>query len=133
MTIRPSSTWREDVAAEAREVAAGRLEPGDAFLAGLFPEALLTATDTVLQEFETDVRALAELSDERVMAVVERVVLALNAVNESFDGAGYETDEREQLCEYIDRVLADGGVDVPALAGRLGIDRYEITDEWRDW
>ncbi|MGW4805887.1 hypothetical protein [Kitasatospora sp. NPDC004272] len=133
MTIRPSSAWREDVAAEAREVAAGLREPGEAFLAELFPEALLTATDTVLQEFETDVRALAGPSDEQVMAVVERVVLALNAVNESFDGAGYETDEREQLCEYVDRVLTHGGVDVPALAGRLGIGRYEITDEWRDW
>ncbi|GLW57540.1 hypothetical protein Kpho01_55510 [Kitasatospora phosalacinea] len=121
------------MAAEAREVAAGRMEPGEAFLAELFPEALLTATDAVLQGFETDVRGLAGASDEQVMAVVERVVLALNAVNESFDGAAYETGEREQLCEYLDRVLVDGGVDVPALAGRLGIDRYEITDEWRDW
>ncbi|MCP2312920.1 hypothetical protein [Kitasatospora paracochleata] len=133
MMIRPSRTWRDGVAEEARELAAGTLEPGQACMAILFPEALLAATDAVLGDFEADVRALAEPSDQQVMAVVERVVLALNAVNESFDHAAYETDERERLCEYIDQVLAHSGIDVPALTARQGIDRYAITDEWRDW
>src|SRR5690242_13562479 len=118
MMIRPSRTWREGVAEEAREVAAGALEPGQAGMAILVPETLLAATDAVLEDFEAGVRALVEPSDQQVLAVVERVVLALNAVNESFDEAAYETDERERLCEYIDQVLAHGGIDVPALTAR---------------
>lgn len=133
MMIRPSRTWREGVAEEARELAAGTLDPEQAYMASLFPEALSAATDAVLQDFETDVRALAEPSDEQVLEVVKRVVLALNAVNESFDHAAYETGEREQLCDYIDQVLANSGNDVSALTARHGIDRHAITDEWRDW
>ncbi|GAA1260284.1 hypothetical protein GCM10009665_57840 [Kitasatospora nipponensis] len=133
MMIRPSGTWREGVAEEARGLAAGTLDPEHAYMAGLFPEALLAATDVVLQDFETDFRALAEPSDVQVMEMVKRVVLALNAVNESFDHAAYETGEREQLCEYIDQVLANSGIDVSALTARHGIDRHAITDEWREW
>ncbi|MEU2626315.1 hypothetical protein [Kitasatospora sp. NPDC007106] len=133
MMIRPSKTWREGVAEEARELAAGTLEPEQACMASLFPEALLVATDAVLQDFETDVRGLAEPSDEQVLEVVKRVVIALNAVNEPYDHAAYETGEREQLCDYIDQVLEASSIDVPALTARRGIDRHAITDEWRDW
>ncbi|WP_432086116.1 hypothetical protein [Streptomyces sp. bgisy095] len=45
----------------------------------------------------------------------------------------FRTDEREQLCEYIDLTLSENGVDVAALAVRQGIDRAGITDRWRDW
>ncbi|MET8249669.1 hypothetical protein ABZV31_38125 [Streptomyces sp. NPDC005202] len=45
-------------------------------------------------------------------------------------GAGYETDESEQP---IDQTLSEHGIDVPALAARNGIGRFEITDKWRDW
>ncbi|MET9695325.1 hypothetical protein ABZY31_00105 [Streptomyces sp. NPDC006529] len=46
---------------------------------------------------------------------------------------GGRGEEREQLCDYIDRSLTGSGVDVTALAARRGIDRSEITDRWRDW
>ncbi|MFF0213292.1 hypothetical protein [Streptomyces vinaceus] len=51
---------------------------------------------------------MAEAEDSQVFAVVERVVLALNAVNDLRDGAAYETDEREALCDYIDEALTKG-------------------------
>ncbi|MFF4045554.1 hypothetical protein ACFYZ5_02725 [Streptomyces chartreusis] len=48
-------------------------------------------------------------------------------------GVGFCTEEREQLCEYIDRILGEHGVDVAAPAARQGIDRSAITDRWRNW
>jgi hypothetical protein len=60
-------------------------------------------------------------------------VLALNGINEEHGGGGYETGEREELCEFIDGTLEGHGIDIPALAARSGIGAHEITDEWRDW
>lgn len=119
----------------ARDVEAGTLEPEHAGAAALYPESLLRATDAALEAFEKEVCVLVEPSDEEVFGAVERVVLALNAVDEddSHGGAGYCTEEREQLCEYIDLTLGEHGVDVAALAARRGLDRAEITDAWRDW
>ncbi len=134
MTNRPPDHWRAWIVKTAREVEAGTLDPGCAD-ADLYPESLLRATDAALQAFEDEVRTLREPSDKAVFETVERVVLALNAIDGDgqHGGAGFCTEEREQLCEYIDRTLSEHGVDVAALAARRGIDRAEITDRWRDW
>lgn len=103
----------------------------------LFPDSLLRRTDEVLAAFETELGALDVASeapsDARLLGAVRRVVLALNAVNEEHGGAGYETDERERLCDYIDTALTEAGVDLDALTARHGLGRHGITDEWRDW
>ncbi len=118
---------------QATEVATGARAPSDAFLSELFPESLLAATDAALQVFESEVGTLRDRDDEQVFEAVKRVVLALNEINEDHDGAGYETEEREELCLYIDQALTEHGIDVAALASRRGISRTEITDDWRDW
>lgn len=133
MPIRPSDHWRDSVEQEKRDIAAGMLEPEEAFMTRLFPESLLIRTDQVLAAFEADLATLSDPSDDQVLAVVERTVLALNEVNREHGCTGYETGEREQLCDYIDKTLTDAGIDVVALASRRGIGRYEITDEWRRW
>ncbi|MFJ6833697.1 hypothetical protein [Streptomyces sp. NPDC091209] len=102
-------------------------------MAELFPDELLTATDAVLDTFEGEIPRLGEAADDQVLAVVERVVLALNAVNDAHDRRAYETGEREQLCDYIDQSLTEHGVDIAALTARHGLGRYELTDEWRTW
>ncbi|MEU5707833.1 hypothetical protein [Streptomyces flaveolus] len=99
----------------------------------LFPDELLSATDAVMDAFEAELLTLADGDDERVFALVEHVVLALNAVNEAHDECAFETDEREQLCLYIDEALTEQGVDVAALTARQGLGRHELTDQWRDW
>lgn len=136
MAVRPTTNWRAGVAEEAAELAAGTLDPEDACMAALFPEELLTATDDVLDAFEGELPGLADADDAHVLAVVERVVLALNAVNavnEARNGSAFETGEREQLCDYIDRALTEHGVDVVALTARHGLGRYQLTDRWRKW
>ncbi len=80
-------------------------------MAGLFPENLLTATDAVLDTYEAELARLAEAEDAQILAVVERAVLALNAVNDAHNGSAFETGEREELCDYIDESLTEHGVD----------------------
>ncbi len=125
--------WREGIAEEAGELAAGTLDPECGCMAELFPEDLLTETEVVLDAFEQDLVGLAAMDDTEVLGVVERVVLALNAVDEAHHGSAYETDERELLCDYIDQSLIEHGVDVIALTSRHGLGRYQITDRWRKW
>jgi len=133
MAVRPSQHWREGVEQDEREIAAGTLDPEEGSMAELFAESLLTRTDEVLAAFEAEVAALDDPTDEQVLATVRNVVLALNEVNHEHGGAGYETGEREQLRDYIDKTLTEAGIDVPALAGRNGVGRYAITDRWRRW
>ncbi|MEU8619678.1 hypothetical protein [Streptomyces sp. NPDC048623] len=131
MSERPTTSWRKGIAREAEQLATGTLDPGCACMADLYPEELLTATDTVLDSFDAEVAELDSTEDVQVFAVVERVVLALNAVDDIH--CGYETGEREALRAYIDQALSEHGVDVTALTARHGLGRYELTDKWRDW
>ncbi|MFK0155166.1 hypothetical protein ACIQVL_07690 [Streptomyces sp. NPDC090499] len=133
MAERPTANWRYCVVKESEELAAGTLDPECAYMAGLFPEELLTSTDAVLDTFESELPGLGEADDAQIFGVVERVVLDLNAVNEAHNESAYETDEREQLCEFIDQSLTEHGVDIVALTARHGLGRYQITDKWRNW
>ncbi|MBL3671653.1 hypothetical protein JL475_38535 [Streptomyces sp. M2CJ-2] len=133
MAERPTTNWRHGIAEEAADLAAGTLDPECACTAGLFPEELLTATDTVFDTFEEELARLGDAGDEQVFAVVERVVLALNAVDEVHNESAFDTDEREELCDYIDQSLTEHGVDVVALTARHGLGRYQLTDKWRKW
>jgi hypothetical protein len=133
MAERPTTNWRRHIAAEVAELAAGTLNPDCACMVDLYPDELLSATDGVLDAFETELTTVDGGNDEQVFAAVEAVVLALNAVNEAHDECAFETDEREQLCLYIDEALTEQGVDVTALTARHGLGRHELTDQWRDW
>ncbi|MER7596952.1 hypothetical protein [Streptomyces hydrogenans] len=135
MVSRPPDNWRAWMAQVARDVEAGILEPDCAGAAEMYPESLLRATDSALEAFEEEMRGLVNPSDEEVFRAVERVVLALNTVDRDpvHMGAGFCTEEREQLCSYVDLTLGEYGVDVAALLARKGIVRAGITDVWRDW
>ncbi|MGW3246767.1 hypothetical protein [Streptomyces sp. NPDC001070] len=116
MAIRPSTTWRDEVARHA-----GSTE--------LYASGMLQATEAALTAFEEEARALGSASDEPVLAAVERVVQQLNVIDEEY--GAYCTVEREDLCEYIDDVLSGHGVDVSALLARQ--DMAELTERWREW
>jgi hypothetical protein len=133
MADRPTDYWREGIEDEARDVASGALDPECAVMAGLFPESLLSRTDKALAAFESDVRMLSDPADEQVFQTIERLVLALNTINDDYGGAAYETGEREELCQYIDETIEESGVDVAALTARHGLSRWALTDRWRRW
>jgi len=121
------------MAREARAVADGTLSPDCASFLGVYSENFLEAVDAVLTAFETEARELGTASDAQILAVVERAVLALNRVNREATGGSIDTDEREQICLFIDEVLTESGVNVGELAARHGVSRYAITDRWRQW
>jgi hypothetical protein len=136
MARRPSSEWQQQVDEQAAELARGSLSAADAYATVLWPESLRTETDAALAAFESELRALRSPTDEDVLAVVERAVLALNKINERHENKGligYETGEREELCAYIDASLEESGIDVAALEARNGLDRHELAGQWRDW
>jgi hypothetical protein len=141
MASRPSDTWRAETELEAAELAAGTRSPDRAYAAVLWPQSLIARTDAALAAFEAELAALPSGSpdtpdDNDVLAVVRRAVLALNAINDQHvrDGlTGYETGEREDLCDYIDATLTGSGIDVAALAIRNGKEPGELIGGWRTW
>lgn len=133
MIDRLTGRWRREVARQEAAVAAGTLARDEAYAANAWPAEFITATDAVLAGYERDIAALGPApADEGVWAAIERVVTALNEVDEAH-GNPIETVTREELCEYIDDVVTAAGVDVEAFAARRGRTGSELTDEWRDW
>lgn len=65
----------------------------------------------------------AKLSEQEILAHVEKAVLDLNELNDKCGGALIETDQREYLCELILRAARDAGLDTDE----------DITEEWREW
>lgn len=131
MIERPSQKWQRRVAEQETAVAAGTLAADQAYAAQLWPTDATAAIDVTLAAYEQEIEALRPVPDEAAWAAVERVVLALNAIDEQ--QAMIETGEREELCGYIDAVLTGAGIDVTALTSRRNLDRGELTDAWRDW
>jgi hypothetical protein len=123
---RPGDAWRT----RAREL------PDKAYASYFWPESLITETDAALSGFEGELHALKSRTDVELLAVVKRLILALNRINDQHKAAGYagyETEECEQLCGYITAVLAESGIDVRALETRNGAEPGDIGGEWRNW
>jgi hypothetical protein len=130
MIERLTHRWRQETAEQEAAVAAGTLPPDAAYALTFFPPAFVAAVDGALEAYEEEIASLDPPADEEVWAAVERVVVALNDIDEAF-GHHIETMTREELSEYIEDVLAQAGIDVEALLERRGTD--EAAGEWRDW
>jgi hypothetical protein len=68
-----------------------------------------------------------DASETERMEAFEEAVLALNALNEEYEGM-IETDEREQLCTLFNVIAVATGID-PTKYG----DGEGPASEWRDW
>jgi hypothetical protein len=136
VAIRPNVRWQQLAEEQAAQIAAGSLSRDDAWAFTLWPETLRLNTDAALAAFEADLRALVSPMDAEVLSAVERLVLALNRINEQHLEAGligYETGERGELTSYIEQSLAESGIDVPAFQARNGIGDAGIAGPWREW
>jgi hypothetical protein len=125
--------WRRDLEEQQAAVTAGTLDPesDNAWALTLFRQAFTADVDAALTAFERNVEQTDLSSAHEVWVLIRGVVLSLNTVSERWELI--ETGEREELCQYIDDVLTAAGVDLSAVASRSGIDRSEVTDEWREW
>ncbi|HTJ38345.1 MAG TPA: hypothetical protein VL738_34355 [Dactylosporangium sp.] len=131
MIERPSQRWRSVVEAEEAAVAAGTLRREEAAAAQFWPTHFVAAVDAALASYERDVARLDAAPDEAVWLAVERVALALNAIDDE-EGL-IESGERDELYRFIEDVLTGAGVDVAALIARRGLDDAELTSPWRRW
>jgi hypothetical protein len=62
--------------------------------------------------------------NQDILKAVKIAVLALNKLNDQCDGSLIETDQREQLCEFIITATKSSGLETTV---------YDITEEWREW
>ena len=133
MAQRPTKAWRQFLKEQEAAIAAGSLDPGsdDAWALRCFPVAFTADVDAALTLFERKIERADLNSHHDVWVSIKDVVTALNSVSERWELI--ETDEREELCQYIEDALTEAGADLDAVASRAGIDRSEMTDEWREW
>jgi len=68
-----------------------------------------------------------------IMKAIERLVCGLNKVNLRCDHTLIETDQREDICEFVDKVIVAKGIDIDTLAASQNCGRSELTDPWREW
>ncbi|OUR76793.1 hypothetical protein A9Q75_15965 [Colwellia psychrerythraea] len=77
---------------------------------------------TSLLEFmsimESEAQTVASAKDH-----VKTLVLSLNSLNGQCGDCLIETDQREEICEFIQKVMSAANV---AFSG-------DITEEWREW
>jgi hypothetical protein len=61
---------------------------------------------------------------EAIMVAVQKTVMSLNALNEKCHGGLIETDQREMICEIINKAAECAGFDPGS---------EDLTEEWREW
>lgn len=64
-----------------------------------------------------------DISNEKAISEVKKLVLKLNTLNEKCDHSLIETDQREDTCQFIFDALERVGVDFDG----------DVTEEWREW
>lgn len=127
--------WRERKAEEQRAFKAGEIAADDVVMDKLFPDEFIDKTELLLKDFiaSIDQCSTSDHDFPHVMQCIEALVVSLNQVNEEFDFEVIETDEREELCAFIDDVIIAKGIDIEALAAAQNCGRHELTDQWREW
>lgn len=97
---------------------------------GCYDQTHIDQCEKYLDEYANDV-AKAEGDFIKIMALVEVVVVSLNQLNETCKHSLIETDQRECICEFINQVIIENGIDLDALASSQQCS--DITEEWREW
>jgi len=80
--------------------------------------------EALILEYLTALDKLQNPENESIMEQVEKLVLALNQLNEDTDYCMIETVEREAIWEIIQTSAIACGLTDPA---------DDITEEWREW
>lgn len=97
-----------------------------------YDQAHLDQCEKYLDEFRLAVAKTAG-NYPQTMAQVEKTVVALNQLNDDCEKSLIETDQREDICAFIEEAIIAAGTDLDALAASQNCTRHEITDEWREW
>ena len=91
----------------------------------LFTPARIDLCDKVIDNYITQLISVQEShGQEKIMKLVEVIVIAFNKLNEANDYF-IETMEREELAEFIDKAARVAGLEIE--------EGQDITEEWREW
>lgn len=89
-----------------------------------YTDADIKKCDGILSAFTDNLQKLgASAAEPAILKCVQQAVLELNALNESVGGGLIETDQREELCEYILFAAKQSGLKQDG----------DLTEEWREW
>jgi hypothetical protein len=114
----PTKEWRIEMEEDQKD---DDLDPDEI----KFNEVILTTVDSILNNYISDMESLApnNVTEESIKKEIKKVVLALN----DFDEIRHfiDTGQREDLCEFIDKVITATGYKIP--------DHEDYTLEWRAW
>jgi len=89
-----------------------------------YTESDIQKCDKILQEFLSDLQQLGpSAGEQQILDCVKRAVLVLNKLNDDVGGGLIETDQREDLCEYILFAAKQSGLQAEG----------DVTEEWREW
>lgn len=87
-----------------------------------YDESDIETCDEILDQF---LSTLADVTDKSAaLDLVKQTVFALNSLNEACNGDLIETDQRESICELINRAGAARG---------FNSDDEDVTERWREW
>ncbi|PKG81700.1 hypothetical protein CXF85_17145 [Colwellia sp. 75C3] len=82
----------------------------------------VAACITTLLDFMSAIESESQTKDS-AKEHIKTLVLSLNSLNESCDDCLIDTGQREDICEFIQKVLSAANIDFPG----------DITEEWRMW
>ena len=102
----PTINWRQ------------ALEEGDEH----YTEEDIAQSEQAFEQFVEEIKELGEKpSEEKVLESVKEVVTKFNELDETY--FSIETVEREQICDFIDKVVSLTGLKFEG----------DVTEEWRTW
>jgi len=105
----PTSLWKQ------------RKNEGDM----LFTEKSIADIENLLKEY---CRNLVDLTKQKKAAAiynsVKKVTRSINKINNKYNGF-IETLEREELCEFINKIVRVTGLQID--------EKIDLTEEWREW
>lgn len=90
-----------------------------------FTDKGIVAVESLLKDY---LLKLTELTTQKkasnIYSSIKKIVTSLNKINDKYDGF-IETMEREELCEFINNVVRETGLDIDK--------NIDLTKEWREW
>ncbi|MBI3233156.1 MAG: hypothetical protein HYZ42_03815 [Bacteroidetes bacterium] len=91
----------------------------------LFTDRGIAAVENLLKDY---LLKLTELTTQKkassIYSSIKKIVISLNTINDKYDGF-IETMEREELCEFINNVARQTGLEIDK--------KVDLTEEWREW
>jgi len=91
-----------------------------------YTKADVERCNEILDAYIDELSVLAENPDsEEILLAVEKVVVALNELNDECAYSLIETDQREMICDFIIRAAQEAGLESDEME--------DITEPWREF